>query len=50
MKNNRGAHAIYWIEEYCVVPLGPDKGKPVHLSMEEQHVVRYVYDRLMMHG
>ena len=45
-ENNRGAHAIYWIEDYCVIPLGPDKGKPVRLCMEEQHVVRYVYDRL----
>jgi hypothetical protein len=45
-ENNRGAHAIYWIEEYCVVPSGPDKGKPVHLTMQEQHVVRYIYDRL----
>ena len=45
-ENNRGAHAIYWIEEYSVIPFGPDRGKPVRLSMQEQHVVRYVYDRL----
>jgi hypothetical protein len=45
-ENNRGAHAIYWIEDYCVIPLGPDRGKPVRLSMQEQHIVRYIYDRL----
>ena len=28
-ENNRGAHAIYWIEDYCVVPFSPDRGKPV---------------------
>jgi hypothetical protein len=42
-ENNRGAHAIYWIEEYCVVPSGPDKASRCHAGA---HVVRYVYDRL----
>jgi hypothetical protein len=48
-ENNRGAHAIYSIEDYCVCPFGPT-GVSVRLSMQEQHVVRYIYDRLRPRG
>jgi hypothetical protein len=40
----RGQRAIMWIEEYCIVPDGPSRGKKVLLSAAERAQVRAIYD------
>lgn len=42
----RSARAIRWIERYCRVPSGPQKGHPAHLSMAQEEVVRQIYDNV----
>ncbi|HET9686076.1 MAG TPA: hypothetical protein VFP79_02750, partial [Pseudolabrys sp.] len=31
---DRGPSAVKWIEQYCLVPSGPNKGDPVVLTTE----------------
>lgn len=33
-----------WIENYCLVPHGPDKGQRVRLTPEQLDTVRRIYD------
>jgi hypothetical protein len=40
----RSERALHWIEEYCVVPNGAFKGKPVRLSAEQRETLCSVYD------
>ena len=40
----RGDQVAEWIEDYCVVPSGPDRGKPVRLTEAELYAVRQFYD------
>jgi hypothetical protein len=40
----RGLSAVKWIEKYCLVPSGPNKGDPVALTAEERHVIHHCYD------
>ena len=44
MKTSRGAHAVRWIERYCVVPGGPERGQHVRLTQEQAQAVREIYD------
>jgi hypothetical protein len=41
---SRGNRAVQWIETYCVVPGGPEKGQHVRLSSEQRATVRQIYD------
>jgi hypothetical protein len=41
---SRGDRAVKWIESYCVVPGGLEKGQHVRLSSEQRATVRQIYD------
>ena len=43
-KQTRGEHAIRWIEAYCLVPSGPDRGQHVRLTPAQRAIVREIYD------
>ena len=43
-RKQRGERAIFWIEEYCLVPHGPDKGQHVRLTPAQRETVREIYD------
>jgi hypothetical protein len=43
-EKTRGERNADWIERYCLVPHGPDKGKRVRLTEAEHHIVRQIYD------
>lgn len=40
----RGDRAVKWIETYCVVPSGLEKGQHVRLTSEQRASVRRIYD------
>jgi hypothetical protein len=40
----RGNRAIKWIEDYCRVPVGFNKGARVHLSPEQRQIICSIYD------
>jgi hypothetical protein len=40
----RGTRNIKWIETYCLVPHGPDKGLRVKLTAAQRDTVHRVYD------
>ena len=40
----RGDKAIHWIENFCVVPFGINKGQHVWLTTEQKETVRAVFD------
>ena len=44
MKKSRGSQNINWIEQYCVVPNGPNKSQRVKLTAAERATVLWVYD------
>ena len=44
MHQTRGDQVALWIEEYCGVPSGQDKGKRVRLTEAELYAVRQFYD------
>ena len=44
MHLTRGDLVAQWIEDYCVVPSGPDKGKRVRMTEAELYEVRRFYD------
>jgi hypothetical protein len=39
-----GERHILWIEKYCVVPSGPDRGQRVKLTPLQKETVRRIYD------
>jgi hypothetical protein len=39
-----GKKAANWIENFCVVPAGFDKGQHVRLSVEQRETVRRIFD------
>jgi hypothetical protein len=41
---SRGDRAVRWIQDYCLVPSGPDKGLRVRLTPVQQDTVRQIYD------
>jgi hypothetical protein len=44
MARTRGQRAIRWIETYCLVPHGLDKGRRVKLTAEQRAACRWIYD------
>jgi hypothetical protein len=40
----RGNRNADWIEEYCVCPSGPRKGRHARLTPREEELVRRIYD------
>ena len=40
----RGDKVIFWVEKFCVVPFGFDRGQHVRLSVEQKETVRAVFD------
>jgi hypothetical protein len=43
-KQTRGERAIRWIQDYCLVPSGLDKGQHVRLTPAQRDIVRQTYD------
>src|SRR4029450_12360907 len=43
-KQTRGERAIRWIQDYCLVPSGLDKGQHVRLTPAQPDIVRQTYD------
>jgi hypothetical protein len=43
-KRSRGQHAIDWIEEFCLVPSGPERGQHVRLTQVRRDLIRQIYD------
>lgn len=41
---SRGDAAIRWIEKFCLVPDGPDKGKRVKLTAAQRFDIRRIYN------
>jgi hypothetical protein len=37
-------HNVHWIEQFCVLPFGPDKGQRVKLTPAERTTVLWIYD------
>ena len=44
-KQTRGERAIRWIEVYCLVPSGLDRGQHVRLTPAQRAIVREIYDK-----
>ena len=40
--DDRGSRAIAWIEQFCLYPDGPKKGKRVRLSQPERWQLRLI--------
>ena len=40
----RGDKVIFWVEEFCVVPFGFDRGQHVLLTTEQKELLRKVFD------
>lgn len=40
----RSDRAIDWVEDYCLIPAGPDKGQRVKLTVEQRRIIRQIYD------
>jgi hypothetical protein len=40
----RSAGVIRWVEQYCLYPSGPDKGKRTVLTPEQRATIRKVFD------
>ncbi len=43
-RKTRGRCNADWIERYCVRPAGPERGKPVMLTLGEIELIRRAYD------
>jgi hypothetical protein len=43
-KCSRGERAIEWIQQFCLVPDGPSRGRRVMLSAQQRAQVRAIYD------
>ena len=43
-KWTRGGRAIRWIQDYCLVPNGPNKGQHVRLTPVQRDIVSQIYD------
>jgi len=43
-KRSRGETVRRWIEKYCRIPLGPDRGKLVRLTVEQCAIIHQIYD------
>jgi hypothetical protein len=45
-KQTRAERAICWIENYCLMPSGLEKGQHVRLTPVQRDIVREIYDNL----
>ena len=43
-KKSRGTRAVSWIENFCLVPSGPERGRRVALTQAQRETVRQIYD------
>jgi hypothetical protein len=41
-QRSKTANKTLWIEEYCVVPAGPHKGRCVQLTFEQRETIRRI--------
>jgi hypothetical protein len=41
---SRGNRAVRWIEQFCLVPSGPDRGQHARLSITQRDIIRQIYD------
>ena len=41
---SRGDKAVLWVETYCLIPSGPERGQHVRLSVEQRATVHQMYD------
>src|SRR5262245_59528136 len=41
----RADRAIAWIEAYCIVPYGPQRGEYARLTRQERDMLTAIYDR-----
>ena len=41
---SRGQRNAHWIEKFCVLPNGPNKGQRVVLTPAQRDIVRQVYN------
>jgi len=44
MSNSRGGYVAGWIEDYCVVPSGPDRGRRARLSVVQCQTINEIYN------
>jgi hypothetical protein len=44
MRKTRGDKNVHWIEMFCLVPRGPEKGERVVLTQAQRETVRMIYD------
>jgi len=42
---SRADRAITWIEAYCIVPSGPQRGEYVRLTRQQRDTLTAIYDR-----
>lgn len=42
---SRGERNVRWIQDFCLVPSGPNKGLPVKLTPDQREIVSHIYDR-----
>ncbi len=40
----RGTRVVRWVEQFCRMPAGPDKGKAVVLTPSQREAVAAIYD------
>jgi len=43
INRTRAISVIRWIERYCVVPSGPDKGQGVRLTYDDKETIARIY-------
>jgi hypothetical protein len=44
MRRFRGRQNAEWIEAYCLIPAGPEKGQRVRLTPAQREVIFLIYD------
>jgi hypothetical protein len=44
-RKTRVQRNIAWIEKYCLVPSGPDRGQRVKLTRHQRDIIRAIYGR-----
>jgi hypothetical protein len=44
LRRPRGDRNAMWIEKYCLIPSGLDRGQRVRLTTEQKYLIRKIYD------
>jgi hypothetical protein len=44
LRRSRGDRNAMWIEKYCLIPSGLDRGQRVRLTTEQKYLIRKIYD------